>query len=94
MEADAPVAPALTVGYGASSGEYTADKLAELRKQQPFQLRTKPAKPAVGRVTIEVPEPGQTRGCIPPHSTVDPPQNLHQPVAPRVMAHLRWLFCH
>jgi len=33
--------------YGATAGEYTAEKLAELKKAQPFQLRTKSAPKAV-----------------------------------------------
>jgi hypothetical protein len=48
-EADGALAAGLTAGYGVTSGEYTAEKMAELKKAQPFQLRTKASKPASSR---------------------------------------------
>lgn len=48
LDAEQAAANATGPAYGASSGEYTAEKLAELRKSQPFQLPSKPKKKSSG----------------------------------------------
>lgn len=64
---DGPGAPssffASGAGSGGGGGEYTAEKLAALRKGQNFQVSTKPAKSAGGgdkgkRVTFLAPGKG------------------------------------
>lgn len=59
---DGPGAPssffASGAGSGGGGGEYTAEKLAALRKGQNFQVSTKPAKSAGKRVTFLAPGKG------------------------------------
>lgn len=69
LESESQHAGAQGPAYGTSSGEYTAEKMAELRKSQPFQLPSKPKKKSTGRVTFEpgmVDSAGAEREDTPP----------------------------
>jgi hypothetical protein len=90
LDAEQAAANATGPAYGASSGEYTAEKLAELRKSQPFQLPSKPKKKSSGgRVQFdpallekgEEPEVRLTVACNVVHVTRMPSSSV--PKCPR-----------